>query len=61
MIQARKNLDRININLDLRLKNISRMFSQFMIGIMFKVRFFKRYATSQGGDLYFREKNRVRR
>lgn len=31
-----------------------------MIGIMFKVRFYRRYARQQGGDLYFRELNRVR-
>jgi len=33
---------------------------QRFLAILYKVRFYRRYSRSQGGDVYFREKNRAR-
>ena len=40
---------------------MSRLFSTYLLGISFKIRFYKRYSTQLGRDVWFREKNRMRR
>lgn len=37
------------------------LYAQQLIAMKFKVRMYQKYAREQGGNVYFREKNRMRR
>ena len=60
IMQMAKNTKMITSNAQLRIDNMKRLFASYMMGIMFKTRFYKRYARQLGGDVEYREKNRMR-
>jgi hypothetical protein len=45
----------------MRVEHMQFVFASFMLGISFKVRFYRRYCKKLGWDLMHREKNRLRR
>ena len=60
IVQMQKNTKMICTNAQQRIDDMNRKFASYMMSIMFKTRFYMRYSKRLGGDVMFREKNRLR-
>jgi hypothetical protein len=60
IVQMQKNTKMICNNAQQRIDEMNRKFASYMMSIMFKTRFYMRYSKRLGGDVLFREKNRMR-
>ena len=60
IVQGHAMLVSICGNAQARLGECKRRLATFLLAIRYKVRFYMRYATELGGDVWFREKNRAR-